>query len=76
MGFPEGHGKRHEFGRWSDFDDQLLVEVADNGFTQVEGWYPESISEGTKLVRIESMEDIDKLSSDDLPVFNGVKYVG
>lgn len=76
LNFPPGYipeGKN--FNRWTDLINQVFVEVADNGFTKIQRWYPESISPGTKLVRIENVEAVDQISSDDIPEFANVKFI-
>ena len=75
--FPEGpNGVK--FNRETDLINEIFVELADNGVTKMDSnhsWYPDSITKGTKIVRIDNIEDAEKISSDDAPEFGDVIYV-
>ena len=49
--------------------NELFNEVDNNGFANIEGLHPETIEDGTKLVRIENIEEAYTLSSEQIPPF-------
>ncbi len=67
--------------RQNSFDDynnrvglanEVFMEAADNGNTSFSELHPETIKEGTKLVRIEKLSDIGKITSNEIPIVSGV----
>ena len=68
--------KEEKYERRADLINQFFVEIADNGITKIDGLNIDSITEGIKLIKIEGMEEVDQISSEDVPEFTFMGYVG
>jgi hypothetical protein len=59
--------------------NEVFAELARNGIANIDaeqGLHPDTIEDGTQLVRIESLDDITGLTSNEIPFFFAIVYAG